>query len=50
MNLPKLNIDKGAGSYYLDHLIEEEKRVKGRKGNLMQLRRSKRQRSRRLNT
>ncbi len=29
--LPKLNIDLGAGSYYLDRLIEEEKKSEGRK-------------------
>jgi hypothetical protein len=28
--IPKFNIDLGAGSYYLDRLIEEEKKSEGR--------------------
>ncbi|MFO0446920.1 MAG: hypothetical protein ACK51L_04540, partial [bacterium] len=29
--LPKININQGIGSYYLDRLIEEEKKSEGRK-------------------
>ena len=31
VGIPKLNINQGVGSYYLDRLIEEEKKSEGRK-------------------
>ncbi len=35
ISLPEVNIENGAGSYYLDRLIEEEKKSEGRKKNSM---------------
>jgi hypothetical protein len=37
IHIPRLNFECGVGSYYIDHLIEEEKKSKGRKNKFQNL-------------
>jgi hypothetical protein len=50
VTIPTINVERGVGSYYFDHLIEEEKKSKGRKKIFRTLRVSREQSSRKLST
>jgi hypothetical protein len=50
IHIPRLNIESGVRSYYIDHLIEEERRVREERTNSNTLRVSSEQSSRRLRT
>jgi hypothetical protein len=37
IHIPRLNVESGVGSYYIDRLIEEEKKSEGRKNKFENL-------------